>query len=142
MQGVRRNVRGRCGCCAIFSTGGDRGRGVKHQQPSCGMAVIELRCRAGTSPNYTGLIVNEQDTLLQTTCPSRSQDASKGKQMIKVVPRPSSVSKVILPLCFRTTTSYAIANPCPVPLPTSLVVKNGSKTLSRIATGMPVPVSA
>src|SRR6266705_1414774 len=134
MQGVRKNIRGRRGCCAIFSTGGDRERGVKHHQPSCGIAVIELRCRAGTSLNYIGFIVNEQNTLLQTTSTSRSPDASKGKRMIKVVPRPSSVSKVILPLCFRTTTSCAIANPCPVPLPTSLVVKNGSKTLSRIAT--------
>jgi hypothetical protein len=32
-------------------------------------------------------------------------------------------------------------SPRPVPLPTPLVEKNGSKTLSRMAAGMPVPVS-
>jgi hypothetical protein len=32
-------------------------------------------------------------------------------------------------------------SPRPVPLLTSLVEKNGSKTLSMIASGMPVPVS-
>ena len=32
-------------------------------------------------------------------------------------------------------------NPSPVPLPWDLVVKNGSKILSRISGAMPVPVS-
>src|ERR1017187_8591713 len=34
-----------------------------------------------------------------------------------------------------------MASPWPVPLPTSLVVKNGSKIFARAASGMPVPVS-
>jgi len=43
--------------------------------------------------------------------------------MKKVVPFPSSVVKVSVPPCSSTTTDLASANPCPVPLPTSLVVK-------------------
>src|ERR1039458_5691836 len=35
----------------------------------------------------------------------------------------------------------AVASPRPVPLPTSLVVKNGSKIRGRISGGMPQPVS-
>ena len=35
-----------------------------------------------------------------------------------------------------------IARPCPLPLPTSLVVKNGSNTRARTASGMPTPLSA
>ena len=36
----------------------------------------------------------------------------------------------------------AMASPWPVPWPTSLVVKKGSKTRWRTASGMPVPVSS
>jgi len=34
-----------------------------------------------------------------------------------------------------------MVNPWPVPFPTPLVVKNGSKILSLISSGIPVPVS-
>src|SRR5208282_2416512 len=64
-----------------------------------------------------------------------------GRLMKKVVPQPNSVSNQILPLCFLTITVCASERPCPVPLPTSLVVKNGSKILLRIASGIPAPVS-
>lgn len=37
---------------------------------------------------------------------------------------------------------YTVANPSPEPCPTSLVVKYGSKTLSRMAGSIPLPVSA
>ena len=36
----------------------------------------------------------------------------------------------------------AMANPCPVPRPTFLVVKKGSNTFSRMAAGIPVPLSS
>ena len=39
------------------------------------------------------------------------------------------------------TMASAVERPSPVPLPTSLVVKNGSKTRSRMPGGMPLPVS-
>jgi hypothetical protein len=57
------------------------------------------------------------------------------------VPFPTSLSNQILPPCFFTITVWAKAKPCPVPLPTSLVVKNGSKILPRTFSGMPAPVS-
>ncbi len=53
--------------------------------------------------------------------------------MVKVVPLPTSDSKPIVPPCFLTTTARAMASPWPVPRPTALVVKNGSKTRERMA---------
>jgi hypothetical protein len=38
-------------------------------------------------------------------------------------------------------TECAMARPWPLPLPTALVVKNGSNTFGRMASGMPPPVS-
>ena len=49
--------------------------------------------------------------------------------MTKVVPFPSSVSQSRVPPCLSTITDRAMARPWPVPLPTSLVVKKGSKML-------------
>lgn len=69
------------------------------------------------------------------------QEFSAGRQRKNVVPRPTSLWKVRLPLC-RSTTARAIARPCPVPRPTSLVVKNGSKMRSRMLSGIPAPLSA
>ena len=39
------------------------------------------------------------------------------------------------------TIPYTVERPSPVPLPTSLVVKNGSKTWARVSSSIPVPVS-
>ena len=60
---------------------------------------------------------------------------------MNVVPLPTSLSKVKVPPCLVTTTDRAMASPCPVPLPTSLVVKKGSNTRFRIASGIPDPES-
>ena len=62
--------------------------------------------------------------------------------MKNVVPFPVSVSKCSEPLSFSTTMPRDSARPWPVPRPTSLVVKNGSKMRPRTASGMPSPVSA
>ena len=43
------------------------------------------------------------------------------------------------PACF--TMPYTVARPRPVPLPVSLVVKNGSKIRALVASSMPQPVS-
>src|SRR5512144_1103076 len=40
------------------------------------------------------------------------------------------------------TNPYTMLRPRPLPLPACFVVKNGSKTRSRISGGIPVPVSA
>lgn len=50
-----------------------------------------------------------------------------GNSIIKVVPRPVVVSNHIFPSCLSTI-RLAIAKPCPVPLPSFFVVKNGSYT--------------
>ncbi len=36
---------------------------------------------------------------------------------------------------------YTVASPSPVPLPTSFVVKNGSKMCAQVSVAMPDPVS-
>src|SRR6516162_1445338 len=61
--------------------------------------------------------------------------------MLKVVPLPNSLSTSIQPWCCLTMPK-TVARPRPVPFPSSLVVKNGSKMRARLSGGMPVPVSA
>src|SRR5271155_5176844 len=64
-----------------------------------------------------------------------------GRRTQNVVPWPISVSKVSVPPCFSTTMARARARPWPEPLPTSLVVKKGSKIFPRTPSGTPVPLS-
>ena len=45
------------------------------------------------------------------------------------------------PWCFFTTIRQAMSRPSPVPSPTGLVVKNGSKIRSLMSSGMPGPLS-
>src|SRR5690606_30708242 len=74
---------------------------------------------------------------------ARSLDGpSMGSRMRNVVPCPGSDWSESEPPCFSTTTERAIASPCPVPLPTGFVVKNGSKMRSRMPSGIPAPVSS
>src|ERR1022692_3761517 len=82
------------------------------------------------------LVVDKENAIHFLTVAS-----SKGSWIIKVVPLPVSDSKWIVPRCFCTMTECAMARPWPVPLPTSLVVKNGSNIFDWIASGMPPPVS-
>ena len=56
-------------------------------------------------------------------------------------PAPTRVSNVRSPACFSRMIVRAIARPWPVPRPTSLVVKKGSKIRERISSGMPQPSS-
>ena len=60
--------------------------------------------------------------------------------MTKVVPCPGVLSTVIAPPC-SVMMPCTTARPKPVPSPTSLVVKNGSKMRSRTSGAMPCPVS-
>src|SRR5664279_546939 len=93
-------------------------------------------------------VVHKQDALHETLSVT-AQWASGvapsmrpiGTETVNVVPRGRFGSKPILPPCFSTTMLRARVKPCPVPRPTSLVVKNGSKTRDRISAGMPHPVS-
>ena len=60
--------------------------------------------------------------------------------MSKRLPRPGVLSTAIAPPCAETM-PCTTASPSPVPCPTGLVVKNGSKTRSRVASSMPQPLS-
>ena len=56
------------------------------------------------------------------------------------MPRSISLStKMNPPICFSVP--YTIDSPSPVPLPTSFVVKNGSKIRAWVSRDMPWPVS-
>ncbi len=66
--------------------------------------------------------------------------ADGGSRMRKVVPFPGSLSTVIEPLR-DLMIPWQIERPRPVPTPSGLVVKNGSKMRSRESCGIPRPVS-
>ena len=60
--------------------------------------------------------------------------------MVKVAPLPGVLVTLISPPdCLAKPNAWL--RPRPVPLPTSLVVKNGSKIASSMSGGIPVPVS-
>ena len=59
---------------------------------------------------------------------------------MNVAPCPGALSTAMCPpLC--STMPYTVDSPRPVPLPASLVVKNGSKMRAWVGTSMPTPVS-
>jgi hypothetical protein len=63
-----------------------------------------------------------------------------GKYILKVVPIPcSEYTQMYASACF--TRPYTVASPSPVPCPTALVVKNGSKTRLSVSRLIPCPVS-
>src|SRR5688500_9961109 len=63
-----------------------------------------------------------------------------GRQTLNVVPTPGSLCAHTYPFdCF--TMPYTVARPRPVPWPTGLVVKNGSKTCASVSRSMPCPES-
>ena len=67
--------------------------------------------------------------------------ASIGRRTVNVVPLPMTLSKVRLPHGDARRPGRARVPGPGRPLPTSLVVKNGSKMRARSAAGMPPPVS-
>src|SRR6266581_4589658 len=88
------------------------------------------------------LIVHKKDAFLHAALLLDAPACcGMGRRMAKVVPLPTSVSNVMIPPCLSATTEWAMARPWPVPLPTGLVVKNGSKIRSRTFSGIPAPVS-
>src|SRR5215470_19390098 len=71
---------------------------------------------------------------------SRAGIFATGKKTLKVVPRATSESTTIVAPKLSAM-PCTTARPSPDPLPTSRVVKNGSKMRSSVAASMPCPVS-
>src|SRR6266404_4381669 len=125
-------------------------RRLAHQLKGLGAAVHKhhFPCAAHVSQHALEplqnerLIIHKKDPLLHAAFLSCAVTArGRGSRIAKVVPLPTSVSKVMVPPCLSATTECAMAKPWPVPLPTALVVKNGSKIRSRTCFGIPAPVS-
>src|SRR4051794_15538005 len=66
--------------------------------------------------------------------------SSKGSQTWKTVPS-GPLSKEIEPRWRSSMMRRQVSRPSPLPLPTALVVKNGSKMWSRLPSGIPGPSS-
>ena len=60
--------------------------------------------------------------------------------MRNTLPCPGSLATVMVPPVWFTM-PYTVESPRPVPLPGSLVVKNGSNSRKRVSASMPIPVS-
>ena len=71
----------------------------------------------------------------------RRSSGRTGRRRMKRAPAPLEVSTSMIPLCMLVTMKYETDSPRPVPSPTGLVVKNGSKALRRTASSMPGPLS-
>src|SRR5579872_3417031 len=82
---------------------------------------------------HRDVIVDQQDLSCHAASPWRgvSATAEIGRSMSTRVPRPSSLSIVMTPPC-AVTIPCTTERPSPVPLPTSFVVKKGSKTRRRV----------
>src|SRR5215475_8300155 len=76
----------------------------------------------------------------RSASPAVGASAVSGSRTWKRV-LPGSDSTRRSPWCLFTTMRQEMSSPRPVPSPTSLVVKNGSKIRSRISAGTPGPVS-
>src|SRR5207237_68572 len=81
-----------------------------------------------------GLVIDHQDSRRRAHAGSA---ARRGTVIVNSVYSPSCESTLISPRCSPTTISWLSESPSPVPSPAALVVKNGSKTRSRMSLGMP-----
>src|ERR671922_631414 len=89
------------------------------------------------------VVVDEQDPGLvgHRIGASAGRSPPRGSSILNVAPLPGFDANEISPPC-SLTMLYVIERPRPVPEPTSLVVKNGSKTRDSTSGGIPGPVSA
>src|SRR5205823_14461441 len=70
----------------------------------------------------------------------RHHGEARGRLMRNVAPSPGGLATEIVPPC-SLMIPYVMDRPRPVPFPTSLVVKNGSKIRGSSPGGIPSPVS-
>src|SRR4029077_11202438 len=106
-----------------FDIMADRLQRIKHRQP------------------HQRLLIDQEDLEALHDTPSMNERSREtGSQRVKVVPFPTSLSTRILPP-WRSTMPKLTDRPRPVPSPSLLVEKKGSKILGRTVGGMPDPVS-
>src|SRR3954447_9254211 len=96
--------------------------------------------RTGASSSATSTVSLPRVRIAVLRSSSSGNSLVTGRRMRKVEPWPSTERTEIAPPASRTM-SWAVARPRPVPLPASLVVKNGSKTRAATSGGMPLPSS-
>src|SRR5512147_521447 len=81
------------------------------------------------------------DAMFHALTPAALVSWYTGKFTMAVVPWRGTLSKRTEPLC-AWRILHAIASPRPVPTPSALVVKNGSKMWGRTSGSIPQPLSA
>src|SRR6185437_12760163 len=90
---------------------------------------------------HQGLIVDQQNgQSFHASFSAKVRSRDTGRHRVKVVPFPASLSTKMFPPC-RSMMPRLTESPSPVPSPSPLVVKKGSKTRGRTDAGMPDPVS-
>ena len=72
--------------------------------------------------------------------PGSAPSSIAGKRRMKTAPSPGALSTWMSPPLWSTT-PWAMARPSPVPSPTGLVVKKGSKARRRVSASIPSPES-
>ena len=103
-------------------------------------AVLRTSPDAIQITDLKGKIIEVSEKSLILTGAENAEDLI-GSLIINFVPRPSILSTTIFPLCLLTIISCETLSPSPVPFPTGFVVKNGSKILLAMSSGIPGPLS-
>src|ERR1700739_3053716 len=99
------------------------------------------------SPSKAGIVVHHQHRALGVHCThtrtfsSAAAFGESGNSICTAVPWFGTLSIWMEPSCSWRMVA-AIDSPRPVPLPTGLVVKNGSKMCGKFAGSMPQPSSS
>src|SRR6185436_7709732 len=106
-----------------------------------GFVAVRLQQRADHAADV-GFVVDEQDARAHGEGGggrSRAVEDGGGKTIENVAPPPGVSPTLIVPRCASSVTRTSAR---PSPVPSSLVVKYGSKTFCRYSAGMPGPWSA
>ena len=109
--------------------------------PCCAKTSARSSARSGSSSTISARRgTDEANTAVTGACSPGSVSAT-GSATTKVAPPPGVSSKDRVPPWLKTMLWHS-DRPSPVPVPTGLVVKKGSKMRDRTASGTPLPLSA
>ena len=112
-------------------------RGRRWRSGAGGTTSRRWRRTRGSRSRSAGTVGSMVVWVMGWVLPSGSRAAGRGSGC-----RPGTEVTVRSPWCLPTTIRHEMSSPSPVPEPTGLVVKNGSKIRSTTPSGMPGPVSA